>query len=78
MEARVGFEPTNGGFAVRSSRAALRGAVGNQTENTAVGNTPFRSVRHVLAGACDEFPYSAIVAGQAVRLRSERLIRPLP
>jgi hypothetical protein len=44
LEARVGFEPTDGGFAVRFSEAALRGTNVNQAENTAVGIVPFRSV----------------------------------
>ncbi len=36
LEARVGFEPTNGGFAVRSSDAAPMGTIVNQAEYIAV------------------------------------------
>ena len=44
LEARVGFEPTNGGFAVRFGDAARMGTVVNLAENTAVCDATFRSV----------------------------------
>jgi hypothetical protein len=44
MEARVGFEPTNGGFAVRFSDAAQKGTIMNLAENTTDEYVPFRSL----------------------------------
>jgi hypothetical protein len=45
VEARVGFEPTNGGFAVRPCDVEGRGAVVNESEKTTASIKAFRSPR---------------------------------